>query len=73
MSYAEQIRHPDGALNPPREKQSGLNWWEFVAVHWLWFLVGGIVALIVIGRIRPQWLAKIGIHIGGIVNPYGWV
>jgi hypothetical protein len=72
MSYGERIRHPDGTLNPQREKKSGFWWWVIGA---------GIVALILIGIFRPQWLAKIGIQfssgagkaLGGIANPHGWV
>lgn len=72
MSYSEQIRHPDGALNPQREKNSGLSWW--------WFVYAGIAALILVAVFRPQWFAKIGLHISsgaskgvGGINPRGWV
>jgi hypothetical protein len=72
MSYSEQIRHPDGALNPPQQKKSSIGWW--------WFIFAGIVALILVAIFRPQWLEKIGIHIarggGGMLppaNPMGWV
>jgi hypothetical protein len=70
MSYAEQIRHPSQALDPPK-KSSGLGLW--------WFLIGGIAALVLIAIFRPQWFARIGIHISGAgkalggINPRGWV
>lgn len=73
MSYSEQIRHPSGALEPPK-KNSNVSWW--------WVIGGGIVALILIGIFRPQWLAKIGIHVnlsgaakaaGAVSNPMAWV
>lgn len=74
MSYSDQIRHPDGALNP---QPSGWPWW-------VWLIVAGITALILIAIFRPQWLAKIGVHVNlsgagkalsavGNVNPKGWV
>ncbi len=73
MSYSEQIRHPDGALNPPQEKQSG-------GAPWLWIFLVGIAALIFVGIYRPQWLAKIGVNlsgaakaVGAVSNPMGWV
>lgn len=70
MSYAEQVRDPSLALNPPQGKQSAVNWW--------WWIVASIVALLLIGIYRPQWLAKFGIHLGGSsglggINPHGWV
>lgn len=72
MSYSKQIRHPDGALNPQREKKSGLSWW--------WFVYGGIAALVLIAIFRPQWFAKIGVHlpgaakaVGAVANPMRWV
>ena len=70
MSYSDQIRHPDGALNP-QGKKSGLSWW--------WFVIGGIAALVLIGIFRPEWFVKIGIRISGAgkafrnINPQGWV
>lgn len=71
MTYSEQIRHPSGALDPPREvKQPG------VSRLWL-FVIVGIVVLVIIGKFRPQWLAKIGIAVSdgatAIGNPLGWV
>jgi len=74
MSYTEQIRHPDGALNPAEEKErDGASWW--------WWVVAAMVALVLIGIYRPQWLEKIGVYVarssgealGGIANPMGWV
>ena len=68
-SYGEQIRHPGGALDLP---QGGLSW------YW-WLIGGGIVALVLIVIFRPQWLAKIGVHVStgagavGNLNPMGWV
>ena len=72
MSYSERIRHPDDALTPQKEKSGGVSWW---------WIVAGIVALILVAIFRPQWLAKIGVHINlssaakavGAVNPMGWV
>jgi hypothetical protein len=70
MTYAEQVRHPSGALDPPK-KSGGFSWW--------WFVYGGIAALVLIAIFRPAWLAKIGITFSGAagaagnLNPLGWV
>jgi hypothetical protein len=73
VSYSERIRHPSGALNPPK-KSSRVNWW--------WFVLAGVAAFILIAIFRPQWLAKIGVQLNlsdaskalaGIANPRGWV
>lgn len=71
MSYSEQIRHPDGALNP----QGGPSWW--------WWLIGAgiaaLAALILVAIFRPAWLTKIGVNLSGAgkalrgINPRGWV
>ncbi len=74
MTFSEQIRHPAGALDPPKES-GGLSWW------W-WLIGGGFAALVLIAIFRPAWLATIGVHVnlssaakavGAISNPMGWV
>lgn len=75
MGYAQQIRHPDGALHPPQEKKSsGLAWWQWLLI----LLLVKVILIAVIYRYRPDWLAKLGIYFGGSsglggVNPHGWV
>ncbi len=64
MNYGERIRHPDGALNPPREKKGG-------GVNWRLLAGLVVVALIVVVILRPQWLQKIGVHIARGGGPGG--
>jgi len=71
-SYTDRVRHPDGALKPPQEKRGGVNLW--------WWIAAGIGAFVLIAIFRPQWLAKIGVHLSGaskavgtVSNPMGWV
>ncbi len=72
MSYEERVRHPSAALDPPKEG-GGLGWW--------WIVGAGIAAFILVAIFRPQWLARIGVHVNlssaakavGAANPMGWV
>lgn len=73
MSYAEQIPHPDGALNPPQQKQKNEN----SSGSWRWWVVAGVTVLVLICIFHPRWCAKIGIRFGGggmipPANPMGW-
>ncbi len=66
MTYAQQIRHPDAALNPPRDEGQGLSPWVLLglAVLLLWFAW------------RAGWLDKIGAtgaKAVSVANPLGWV
>jgi hypothetical protein len=71
MSYAERIRHPHEALNPPPEKQRSANLWFYVAT--------AIAAVILMAILRPKRLSKISVKIpsgaapNGIPNQHGWV
>jgi hypothetical protein len=49
---------------------------------WLWLVCAAIGALVLVVIFRPQWLAKIGVHVnlsgaakavGTVSNPMGWV
>jgi hypothetical protein len=74
VTYSEQVRHPDAALSPAREKKG-------VRVNWRLIVALAFVALILIAVFRPAWLSKLGIQfaggagkaLGGIANPRGWV
>jgi hypothetical protein len=78
MSYTERVRHPSGALDPPQEKSGGF-WPWLLNGGWRWLFGGAVVALILVGWLRPAWLGKLGVHVaqsgealGGVVNPFGW-
>ncbi len=72
MSYAEQIRHPGGALDPRRDSEPR-SVFSLIPVSW-WIIGAAIVALVLIGKYRPQWLEKIGVHVvrgGGPGGAFG--
>ncbi len=65
MTYAEQIRHPDAALNPPRDKEQ--------VSRLSWILLGLVVLWL---AWRMGWLDKIaatGARAVSVANPLGWV
>lgn len=64
MAFAEQIRHPSGALNPPRERERKPN-----RILWLLFLA----VVVVIVAWRMGWLAEATSAVKPIANPRGWV
>ena len=72
MTYAEQIRHPNGALDP-REQDEGQS-----GGRWFWILLG--VAALTYFAWRMGWLDKMFKAMGAgmsavkpIANPHGWV
>ena len=71
MTYVERIRHPSGALDPPRNERR-------LRRRWLWIAAVVVVAVYVAWRMG--WLEKIGMAgakaestVRPIANPHGWV
>ena len=72
QSYSERVRHPSGALDPPKEKSEGQNWDR-------WLLIVLVVAVLIVAW-RVGWLDKIIAPAKAVVNavtpvanPHGWV
>ncbi len=71
MGYAERIRHPDDALNPPGDKGQDRS-------SWFWVLLG--LAALAYFAWRMGWLnrifaagAKVMSAVKSTSNPHGWV
>jgi hypothetical protein len=73
MSYAEQIRHPSEALDPPISSEQEETWWQrrpgLALLVWL-----AIAGLIVYGLWRANAIQKAAAALGvAAENPFGWV
>jgi hypothetical protein len=70
QTYASRIRHPSGALDPPREKNQSPGLWL------LWWLIVEL-AVLAITAWHMGWLSRLGMRVASAVesipNPYGWV
>jgi ferric-dicitrate binding protein FerR (iron transport regulator) len=69
MSYAERIRHPDGALDVPRETERRRT------SRIGWILLALIVAAVLAWR--AGWFGKVAATgaraATAVANPHGWV
>ena len=73
MSYAEQIRHPSGALESPASNAKEESWWERHPEATLLFYIA-IVVLFIYGMWRSNTIHKAAAALGvAVENPFGWV